>query len=217
MLSRMLTVSLLVLSAEYAAAFVGSRALFHGLRRHSAAGPYRPARATFTWKPLLRMSREAEDKDGVMHRVDARLQVEPMSLTVAYFEHAYASPPAEIIADLLEAALSAASYIPPEHLGAVFPVLSSLPSSAPCDDPQSPCDSDSPTTRVDRHAAYENAVDTNAKLDQSATFPNVAQLDMRNKLKAQKDLVLKIKNQVFDFVLCAHACRNLNSLHVFYI
>jgi hypothetical protein len=219
MLLRMVRmVSLFALSADYAAALVRPGVLVHGLRRHAAAGPYRPPRTTSgDGKSLLRMSGEAEDKDGVMHRVDARLQVEPMSLTVAYFEHAYASQPAEIIADLLEAALSAASYIPPEHLGAVVPVFSSLPSSAPCDDPQSPCDSDSPTTRVDRHAAYENAVDTNAKLDQSATFPNVAQLDMRNKLKAQKDLVLKIKNQVFDFVLCAHACRNLNSLHVFYI
>ena len=107
MLSRMVAVSLFALSADYAAALVGPGVLVHGLRRHAAAGPYRPARTTSgDGTSFLRMSGEAEDKDGVMHRVDARLQVEPMSLTVAYFEHAYASPPAEIIADLLEAALS---------------------------------------------------------------------------------------------------------------
>ena len=181
MLLRMVRmVSLFALSADYAAALVRPGVLVHGLRRHAAAGPYRPPRTTSgDGKSLLRMSGEAEDKDGVMHRVDARLQVEPMSLTVAYFEHAYASPPAQIIADLLEEALSSASYIPPEHLGAVVPVFSSLPSSAPFDDPHSPCDSDSHTTRVHQHAADEDAADTDArKPDRSATSPNAARLDM---------------------------------------
>lgn len=180
MLSRLHAIWVFAMLGEYVEGLVGPGALVYGLRRHAAAGPYRPARTTHTpghGKPLLRMSGEAEDKDGVMHRVDARLQVEPMSLTVAYFEHAYASPPAEIIADLLEAALSSASYMPPEHLGAVVPVLSSLPSSAPCDY-QSPYDSDSHTTRVDQHAD-EDAADTYArKPDRSATSPNAARLDV---------------------------------------
>jgi hypothetical protein len=215
MLSRMVAVSLFALSADYAAALVGSGVLVHGLRRHAAAGPYRPARTTSgDGTSFLRMSGEAEDKDGVMHRVDARLQVEPMSLTVAYFEHAYASPPAEIIADLLEAALSSASYIRPEHLGAVVPVLSSLPSSAPCDDPQSPCDSDSHTTRVYHHAGDEDAADTDArKPDRSATSPNAARLDMTaddsetpqdvasvlertTKMEQDRDPVTKVKGQI---------------------
>ena len=101
-----LALLLSALSAECATAFT--------------VGPVLPVRAPVraSWRPVLRMSGDDRggDPDVVMHRVNARLQVEPMALTMAYFEHAFDSPPAELPADLLEAALSA-PYIPPVPAG----------------------------------------------------------------------------------------------------
>jgi hypothetical protein len=122
MLSRAFAVSLCALSAEFVAAFTpGSLSLGHRLRQHCAHT---------TCRPSLRMSGDAGDQDFVMHRVESRLQVEPMALTVAFFEHAYVSPSAEIPADHLEASLSA----PP----------------APWHDGQAPSDPESPAMRVDQ-------------------------------------------------------------------
>ena len=127
MLSRAFAVSLCALSAEFAAAFTtGPLSLGHGLRRHCAAA----GAAHTTWKPSLRMSGDDRDQDFVMHRVESRLSVEPMALTVAFFEHAFVSASAEIPADHLEASLSA----PP----------------APWHDGQAPSDPESPAMRVDQ-------------------------------------------------------------------
>jgi hypothetical protein len=49
----------------------------------------------------------------------------------------------------------------------------------------------------------------------TATLPAVVDLSaMRNKLQAKKDMVLKIKKQVFDFVLCALAYRKIACMYI---
>jgi len=52
-----------------------------------------------------------------------------------------------------------------------------------------------------------------------STLPAAVDLSaMRNKLQAKKDLVLKIKKQVFDFVLCALAYRKIACMsRIFYL
>ena len=152
MSTRALALLMTALTAECAAAFTTGPLLpVRGLRQT-------PLRAT--WRPALRMigDERGGDPDVVMHRVNARLEVEPMALTVAYFEHAFDSPPAEIPADLLESALSA-TYIPP------VPV-------SPLDDSQSPAGPSAPDTTATSACQPEDVVDAvesvSREIDRSA-------------------------------------------------
>jgi hypothetical protein len=114
-MTRMLTVYLALCAVllGHVGAFLLPAVAPVGLRKRDAGGRGRPAQ-----RGALRMTGDDFDfeEDFVFARVFARMQFEPVQLSLAYMEHAFASESATIPADLLEAAFAASPGDSPDDV-----------------------------------------------------------------------------------------------------